>query len=74
MNQDEIDDAVAAREAAEREEALAEGWRLVAEAREVIDLCGDIARKLADWRAENPSAAEALPTQEVETLAREGII
>lgn len=72
MQRDEIDDAVAAREAANRDRALAEGWHLVSRAREAIDFCSDVARMLAIWRADNPDAAEAIPFQEVEKLAREG--
>lgn len=72
MTDDEIDDAVAAQEAADREKALAEGWHLVAQARDAIDFCGEVARMLAAWRAEHPDAAEIIPLQEVEKLAREG--
>jgi len=70
-DQDEWDDAIAERAAADREEALAEGWLLVAHAREAIDLCSEVARKLADWKDENPAAAKMIPFQEVERLARE---
>lgn len=74
MTQGEWDDAVAAREAAECEKALAEGCYLVGQAREALDFCGEAARKLAIWRAENPLVAEMIPLQEVEKLAREGTV
>lgn len=74
MTQDEMDDAVASQEAAEREKALAEGWHLVAQGNEAIVACSELARRLAIWRADNPSVAEMIPLQEVEKLAREGIV
>lgn len=74
MTQDEWDNAVAAKEAAEREKALAEGWYLVGQAREAIYYCGETARRLAIWRVEHPEIAEMIPFQEVEKLAREGTV
>ena len=74
MNQREIDDDIAARAAVERNEAMAEGWRLMAQAREAIDACSDLARALTIWRGEHPDVAWEIPVQEVEKLAREGIV
>ncbi len=64
-NNDDWDDA------ADRDEALAEGWYLVAQVREAMVLFSEAARRLADWRYEYPAAAKKIPFQEVERLARE---
>ena len=71
---DDDDLAKAARRATQREQALAEGWHFVNEAREAIEVCGDVARTLCNWRAMHPDIAKEIPLQEIEKLAREGIV